>query len=90
MWGTADPADLRATWADELAGFEASDIRDALDVMRTSYIDFPPTLYQFAALCKDAHARRLKNVKRLLPPRTPMPADIKAKIDALVKAKTVA
>jgi len=60
MWGQANPDDLRATWADELAGFNGDDIRGALELARSEYLDYPPTLYEFASLCRIARAPRLR------------------------------
>lgn len=90
MWALADPTDLRQTWADELAGFNGDDFRDAFTVMRTTYLEFPPTLFQFSALCRDARAKRAANVRQLPPPRTPIPEAVREKLAAFVKAKQVA
>jgi hypothetical protein len=70
MWGGASQADLLPTWADELGGFEAADIRGALEALRTAHPDYPPTLYQFAALCREARLRRTGNVATLPAPKT--------------------
>lgn len=70
MWGKADQTDLLQTWADEITGYTGADIRDALDTMRTAHPDYPPTLYEFAALCRDARTRRTGSSTYLPAPRT--------------------
>ena len=63
MFARADEADLLSTWAAELAAFSGYDIRLALDAMRFAYVEFPPTLFQFAALCRDAMRRRAQSTR---------------------------
>lgn len=58
MFGEADSDDLVATWADQLGRYEAVDIRRALETMVIAYTDYPPTLPQFAAMCRDARSAR--------------------------------
>jgi hypothetical protein len=89
MWKDADPSEVRAVWADELGRYEASDIKDALDALRTSYVDWPPTLYQFSDLCAAGKKRRQQNVVRLDDrTHTEMPAAIRAQFAAF-KAKHI-
>lgn len=58
MWKDADPTEVRELWAAELAPYAAEDFRSALAAMGSVYPDFPPTLYQFRALCRDAATLR--------------------------------
>lgn len=64
-YGTADETLLIETWREELGPFDAADIKVALSACRTAYQDFPPTLFQFSALCRDAMRRRTDTVPRL-------------------------
>lgn len=70
MWGKVDRTDLLQTWADELTGFEGDDIRSALTAMRAEHLDYPPTLFEFAALCRDARLRRTGSTASLPAPKT--------------------
>src|SRR5574337_582914 len=58
MWKDADPTEVRELWAAELASYAAEDFRSALAAMGSVYPDFPPTIYQFRALCRDAATLR--------------------------------
>ncbi len=89
MWGASDPADLSQTWAETLAGYRGEDLRDALDAMRSHYLDYPPTLYQFADLCRDARLRRAQKAVALPPPRTRMPAHIAEQLREFIAAHKV-
>jgi len=51
-------ADLTATWASVLGRYEGEDLRRALETMLLAYADFPPTLPQFSAMCRDARSAR--------------------------------
>jgi len=61
-------------WSEALGAFVADDIREALDAMPRHYTEFPPTLPQFVALCKDARMRRSQTVVRVTDqsPRKPV------------------
>lgn len=88
MWGQVDPNELRQAWAEALGKFEGSDLSAALEALLPAHPDYPPTLPQFIALCSDARSMRTRNTT--LPTwrdRTPMPAHVRAQLDAfLVKA----
>jgi hypothetical protein len=86
MWGDQNPAQLQRVWAEELAAFEGEDLRTALSQLRHSFVDFPPTLFQFADLCADAKRRRLERIVKLdeQAPRRPIPEDIKESLDRLI------
>jgi len=88
MWGQADPADLRQAWAEELGGYSGEDIGSALADLRAAHPDYPPTLYQFANLCRDARARRTQTVVKIAVPRTPMPEDVRRKLAEFTKRVT--
>lgn len=69
MWGAADPGEVKLTWSQELGGFDGEDVRSALDAMRTTNVDFPPTLFQFVAMCRESRIRRSRSTEKLPPPR---------------------
>jgi hypothetical protein len=69
MWADADPIEVRAVWGEELVPFDGVDIRAAIEACRTAYPDYPPTLFQFSALCRDASRRRTASVPKLEGPR---------------------
>lgn len=58
MWAGVSRDELVETWGAELAPYAAEDFRSALAAMGSVYPDFPPTLYQFRALCRDAATLR--------------------------------
>ena len=80
MWKDADPSEVRQVWADELGHYEGEDIRRALEAMGQFYKDYPPTLYQFADLCRDARKRRADEAVKLEGPRLPMPEAVRAQL----------
>ena len=85
MYGTADESDLVETWRDELGPYEGSDIKTALETMRHAYKEFPPTLYQFSDLCRDALRRRTTATPMLARPKDgPIDPEIAAHIHALL------
>lgn len=82
MWGAADMADLQQTWAEGLWDFEASDLREALSVVGSIHHDYPPTLPQFAGLCRDAKRKRAQTTARLDSPRAHVDHEFIARIAA--------
>lgn len=79
MWKDADPLEVRAVWAEGLGLYEPQDVRRALEAMVMTYTDFPPTLPQFSALCRDARSARTQTVAKLdYNPRGAIPANVKA------------
>jgi hypothetical protein len=70
VYGTADERDLVETWRDELGRYDGLDIKAAIDACRLAYPDYPPTLYQFSALCRDAMRRRTQTVPKIEHRRT--------------------
>jgi hypothetical protein len=76
---------MLSTWREELGAFEGTDIKLAIDACRFAYKEFPPTLYQFADLCRDAMRRRTQATPRLEGGRGhgPVDAEIIAEIHRL-------
>jgi hypothetical protein len=89
MFGEADPEDLTQTWAQELGRYQASDIRSALDSIRTLHPDYPPSLFQFSGLCRDAQRRRIVDTKALIGPKIPMPEHVKRQLAEFMAKHTV-
>lgn len=85
MFGDSDPREVQAVWADELREAEPDDLRGALDAMRSAYPDYPPTLFQFSALCRDARHRRAQGATKLAGPLVPMPEHIREQLRAFVE-----
>ena len=85
MWGKANPTDLHQTWAETLSEYSGDDIRDALDSLRGTHPEYPPTLFQFAGLCRDARMLRAQTVAKISGPRTEMPEDIRDRLRAFTK-----
>lgn len=86
MWKDADPVEVKALWGEELARFDPSDILAAIELLRYAHLDYPPTLYEFGNLCRDAQRKRTQFVAALTGPRTEMPEHIKQQF-AVFKAK---
>ena len=86
MWRDADPLEVRRVWGEELGKFTPADIRGGLDALPQSYTDWPPTLYQFADLCRDAQRRRVQTARALeyKGERQPMPDKVRGQLDAFL------
>lgn len=71
MWAEADPEEVKAAWAQGLSKFEGQDIARALQAMATlsQFSSYPPTLFEFIGLCRDARSTRVV----ALPPPVPRP-----------------
>lgn len=69
MWGDTDPQEVRQTWERELNTFQPSDIKSALETMRTAYPDYPPTLFQFVGMARDHRIKRVQTAEKLPPPK---------------------
>lgn len=50
MWAGLDMAAVKQTWADDLAGFSADEIRAGLDKCKA--LDWPPSSPEFIKLCR--------------------------------------
>jgi len=66
MWADADLNEVRSVWAESLGRYEAVDIKRALETMVLAYTDYPPTLPQFAAMCRDARAIRGQGLPKIV------------------------
>jgi len=68
MWADADLGEVRQVWGESLARFEAVDIKRALETMMmvVAYAEYPPTLPQFAAMCRDAKAVRSQGMLKVV------------------------
>ena len=86
MWGDVPMSEVKAVWADALGGYDGEDLRRALAACQAAYQDFPPTLPQFAGLCRDAKRARASEATKL-PSRNgvPCPPEIRAQIDRFLK-----
>jgi len=90
MFGAVDPAILTATWSEHLARYAADDLRRALEDTALHYKGFPPTLYEFADLCRDAKRARAQSAVKLTDARhEEMPASVKAQLDVFMRRSTV-
>lgn len=71
MWGDALPAEVKSVWADALGPYDGDDLVAGLAATRETHKEFPPTLHQFADLCRDARRRRLSPIVAIPPPTAP-------------------
>jgi hypothetical protein len=72
MWGAIPADDMKAVWADDLAGFSGDEIRRGLDGCKG--LKFPPTLPEFLQLCRpppDYQVAYHEAVRELLKRRQP-------------------
>lgn len=51
-WESQSIEEVKAVWADELAGYTADEIRAGLIALRQRAPTWPPTLFEFAAYCR--------------------------------------
>ena len=52
LWADCNLRDVKATWAEDLAGFTGEEIKRGVDACKTR--TFPPTLPEFVQLCRPA------------------------------------
>lgn len=57
----------------------------AFESMRLAYKDYPPTLFEFVSLCRDARTRRALNVPKLAQPVMPTDAKVLGELAMLVR-----
>lgn len=58
MWVDADMAEVKAVWSEQLGRFEPASISAALQRLVDSGNQWPPTLPEFAELCRQAAVGR--------------------------------
>jgi hypothetical protein len=88
MWAGTNPDELVSTWSQHLGAYDGSDIKAAIDALRDGFPEWPPTLFQFADLCRDAKRRRVQNAIAIDGPRTEMPEDVRVKLREFVAKHT--
>ena len=54
LWANVDKSTLKKAWAEELAGYTGFEIKRGLDTCKTKAPTFPPTLFEFLAMCRPA------------------------------------
>ena len=54
QWRDVDAEKLKQAWAEELAGYTGFEIKRGLDTCKTKAPTFPPTLFEFLAMCRPA------------------------------------
>lgn len=88
QWPDADPAIIKADWAEVLGGFKQHPecIKHALDNLPT---DKPPTALQFRAMCRAAPTDE-ENVPRLEWSRAPVHPAVVQKLAEVAQAKKAA
>lgn len=84
MWGSTDPDELREVWAEGLAPFAPGEIKGAISMLEAAHPDFPPTLFQFVGLCRDARRRLASESTKLAGPLVPMPDHAREKLREVV------
>lgn len=91
MWGDSSPQATEAVWAEELADVAQEDAKAALDACRTAHPSYPPTLYEFAALCRDAKRRRAASAVKLADrgARIPPPDHVRQQLREFLAKHTV-
>lgn len=67
-WRGCDMDNVRAVWADELAGFVDQPERIAYALRVLSDSQFPPTLPEFKAACRNAPTKELPRLDHKLSP----------------------
>ncbi|MDE2022402.1 MAG: hypothetical protein KGI71_05840 [Patescibacteria group bacterium] len=65
MWVGTDADALVSVWAEELAAYELVDMKHALDALRYSNPEWPPTAFEFANLCKEAMRGRVQSMPQI-------------------------
>lgn len=87
MWGDVPQAEVMDAWRQGLRGIEPDAIALALLSVTDQYPDWPPTLGQFAALCKPPPTPRAhREFPKLGPPKKhgPVPPEVSARINAIL------
>lgn len=85
MWDGVPLEQVKAVWAEDLAGCTPEQIRHALDHCKTQ-LKFPPTCPEFVALCRQFRVEP-QNVPYLPAPVSRMPPHIAEQLKAFVEGK---
>lgn len=83
LWADVPMADVKTAWQHGLAGIAGEQLRHALEHCASGAQRFPPTLGEFAAICR---AHRVEPAHRLMlpKPRTEMPAHVRDALRAFL------
>lgn len=52
QWRGQDLAEIKLFWASELGGYSGDELRGGFERLRKEHPEWPPTLYEFAELCR--------------------------------------
>ena len=67
MWQGMDPAEVMAGWGQQLGRFPPDALASALQAVIDSGREWPPTLPEFKAICRDFHRPRQDEAQPSLP-----------------------
>jgi hypothetical protein len=82
MWRDQDIAAVKRFWAQQLAGFNGEQLHFGFDQLRKTHPTWPPTLFEFADLCKAARAPDQPALPA--PPRTGAESEQVARLKAAI------
>ena len=82
LWQGIPMEQIKAVWAEDLAGCSADQIRHALDHCKT-HLKFPPTCPEFVGLCREFREKP-QNVAYLPAPKSKMPPEIRKQLHDVV------
>jgi hypothetical protein len=85
LWQGIPMEQIKAVWAEDLAGCSAEQIRHALDHCKT-HLKFPPTCPEFVSLCREFR-QKPQNVAYLPAPVSRMPPHVAEQLRAFVEGK---
>lgn len=75
MWAGADMDEIKAVWGEELGRFKGESIAAALERLRDSGSEWPPTLPEFVELCRQCAVERAARTPALPAPKGKRPED---------------
>jgi hypothetical protein len=70
-WPADRAGEVRQAWEEQLRRFSANTLRRALQALIDAGREWPPTLPEFVALCRDFHRLEQSAAPAALPPPTP-------------------
>lgn len=79
MWKGQLVEDVKATWGSELSRLTGAELKTGLERLRTNHPSWPPTLFEFSALCRSNAAQEVHKA-------LPWPAPDKSEIDPRITA----